>query len=108
MDLLEAYVAARERRDEAQAQLQLLARRLRQLAALLAHPNGVRLKSPSEPAPKNAHQAVFDERDWLSWAQVEPAIAAFMRADEEWHRLDAALTPDQRRRLNQRTGGSST
>jgi hypothetical protein len=106
MDTLDAYLAARERRDQAQVHLQTVARRLRQLAAVLAHPNGVRLRTTRGVPAVPTHQAFLDESDWLSWEQVAAAISEFEYADEEWHRLNAALTPEQRHHVNRPQGGS--
>jgi hypothetical protein len=99
MPTLEEYFAARDTRDGARAQLDAIAQKLSALAATLRDPRGVRLNEVTGYAGPPPNHISVDRDALVSWDQLEAAVRAFTQADDAFRRMDANLTPEQRRNI---------
>ena len=79
----ERYRAARERHNAAQAQKRVLAQQLRQLAAKLEDPGGIRINEPSIGKISRGFAHILDEAEWVSWDRVVDVIRNAVSAEDD-------------------------
>jgi hypothetical protein len=94
------YYAARDERERAREQLQVLAQELTALANTLRDARGVRLNEVTGYSGPPPNHIIVDQSALVTWEQLEPAIRAFTQADDAFRRIDANLTSDQRRQIS--------
>jgi hypothetical protein len=97
MPTLDAYYAAKQRRDEARGDVRAISKRLRHLAERLDAPVGVALNESITTRGPAANYITIDQSDLPDWSRLSAAIRAFVEADSAFREADAGLTPEQRR-----------
>jgi hypothetical protein len=93
------YLAARERQHAAQAQKQVLAQRLRQLAAMLEDPGGIRINERSVGRISRGFAHVLDQSEWVSWDRAMAVIQNAVNAEDAYMVANSNLTRQERDRL---------
>jgi hypothetical protein len=96
------FLAARERHQSSQAQKRALAQQLRQLAAMLEAPGGIRINERSVGRISRGFAHVLDQSEWVSWDRAVEVIRNAVNAEDDYMVADSNLTRQERDRLGLR------
>jgi hypothetical protein len=96
------YLAARERHNAAQMQKRTLAQELRELAAKLEDPGGIRINERNGGRIRRGFAHVLDQSEWVSWDRAVEVIRNAVSAEDAYLLADSNLTRQERNRLGLR------
>jgi hypothetical protein len=96
------YLAARERHNAAQAQKRALAQQLRQLAAKLEDPGGIRINERSIGKISRGFAHILDQSEWVAWDRAVDVIRNAVSAEDDYMLADSNLTRQERDQLGLR------
>lgn len=96
------YLAAKKRHDNAQAQKRALAQQLRQLAAKLEDPGGIRINEHSIGKISRGFAHILDQSEWVSWDRAVDVIRNAVSAEDDSMVADSDLTRQERNQLGRR------